>query len=132
LHPTHLPATVPPAPLRSGDGISAAKWAGECGVMRTEKEIDSTGKTLYNKINGSINMSTRNIDINDAKDKFQEIVLQAEQGDEIIITKNNKPIVKISPLQEKKFHRKAGSAKGMIKMSDDFNEPLEEFKEYME
>jgi prevent-host-death family protein len=77
-------------------------------------------------------MSTRNIDINDAKDKFQEIVLQAEQGDEIIITKNNKPIVKISSLQEKKFHRKAGSAKGMIKISADFNEPLEEFKEYME
>jgi prevent-host-death family protein len=77
-------------------------------------------------------MSTRNIDINDAKDKFQEIVLQAEQGDEIIITKNNKPIVKISALQEKKFHRKAGSAIGMIKMSNDFNEPLEEFKEYME
>lgn len=27
--------------------------------------------------------------------------------------------------------RKAGSLKGKIKMSDDFDEPLEEFKEYM-
>ena len=31
-----------------------------------------------------------------------------------------------------KFVRKVGSAKGQIKMSDDFDEPLEDFKEYME
>ena len=31
-----------------------------------------------------------------------------------------------------KFVRKVGSAKGKIKMSDDFDEPLEDFKEYME
>jgi hypothetical protein len=28
-------------------------------------------------------------------------------------------------------YRKAGSAAGLIKMSDDFNEPLEDFREYM-
>lgn len=27
--------------------------------------------------------------------------------------------------------RQAGSAKGQIKMSDDFDEPLDEFKDYM-
>jgi hypothetical protein len=31
-----------------------------------------------------------------------------------------------------KIRPKFGSAKGMIKMSDDFDEPLEELKEYME
>ena len=31
-----------------------------------------------------------------------------------------------------KFVGKVGSAKGKIKMSDDFDEPLEDFKEYME
>ena len=28
-------------------------------------------------------------------------------------------------------YRKAGSAEGLIKISDDFNHPLEDFKEYM-
>ncbi|MGE0084196.1 MAG: DUF2281 domain-containing protein [Desulfococcaceae bacterium] len=31
-----------------------------------------------------------------------------------------------------KQKRKAGLLKGMIKMSEDFNEPLEDMKEYME
>jgi hypothetical protein len=32
---------------------------------------------------------------------------------------------------EKLKERKAGSLKGKIKMSDDFDEPLEEFKDYI-
>ncbi len=41
---------------------------------------------------------------------------------------NDKPVAKISP-----FPRplKRGSAKGKVWMSDDFDEPLEDFKEYM-
>jgi len=31
-----------------------------------------------------------------------------------------------------KSARKAGTLKGMIHISDDFHEPLEDFKEYME
>jgi hypothetical protein len=38
LHPTHLPAMVPPTPLRSGGETAAAKWAGECGVMRGKRK----------------------------------------------------------------------------------------------
>jgi hypothetical protein len=33
--------------------------------------------------------------------------------------------------QESKKHPKAGCMKGMFVMSDDFNEPIETFKEYM-
>ena len=39
----------------------------------------------------------------------------------------------IEPIEEeKKYEIKFGCAKGQITMSDDFNEPLEDFKEYME
>lgn len=37
-----------------------------------------------------------------------------------------------SPKKRAKFARKAGTLKDMIHISDDFDEPLEEFKEYME
>ena len=36
-----------------------------------------------------------------------------------------------SNLQKKKNTPKFGSAKGLIKMSPDFDEPLDDFKEYM-
>lgn len=34
--------------------------------------------------------------------------------------------------EDRKSSRKAGLAKGLIKMREDFDEPLEDFKEYME
>lgn len=40
-------------------------------------------------------------------------------------------IIKKEGLKKKPL-RKAGSLKGMIHMKDDFDEPLEDFKEYME
>ncbi|MDA8404439.1 MAG: DUF2281 domain-containing protein [Desulfobacteraceae bacterium] len=50
-----------------------------------------------------------------------------DMGDsfEIIILRRN-PAAKDRPA------RKAGTLKGMIHMKDDFDEPLEDFKEYME
>lgn len=39
--------------------------------------------------------------------------------------------VKSSSKKEKLQERKPGSLKGKIHMSDDFDEPLEEFKDYM-
>jgi hypothetical protein len=43
---------------------------------------------------------------------------------DFLVAKSHKP--------EKKIVRRAGSAKGLIKMSPDFDEPLDEFKEYMQ
>ena len=34
--------------------------------------------------------------------------------------------------QDNKIHTKAGCMKGIFKMSPDFNEPLDDFKQYME
>ena len=53
------------------------------------------------------------------------------------ITQDNQPVVKLVGIpKQAKPNRKAGSAKGIVGMSDDvwmsddFDEPLEEFKEY--
>ncbi len=51
---------------------------------------------------------------------------------EIIITKNAQPIYKLTRINQptpKRRHR--GTAKGLITMSSDFDEPLPEFTEYM-
>lgn len=54
--------------------------------------------------------------------------LQKEVSDfvDFLIFKTKK---KVEIKEDKK--RKFGSAKGMITMSDDFDEPLEDFKDYM-
>ncbi|MEG4944518.1 type II toxin-antitoxin system prevent-host-death family antitoxin [Microcoleus sp. F4-D5] len=75
------------------------------------------------------------VDILEAKEKLLELIAAAQRGEEVAINQDNQPVVKlvgIPPANKKRWSSKAGSAKGMVWMSDDFDEPLEEFKEYME
>jgi prevent-host-death family protein len=71
------------------------------------------------------------ITVNEASQHLSDLIEAALGGDEIIIMKDNQPVVKLIPVLPIKHRRQFGSAKGMIKMSDDFDEPLEDFQEYM-
>jgi prevent-host-death family protein len=73
------------------------------------------------------------VDIAEAVQALPDLIKEAMSGEEVVITQENQPLVKLSPIEQPKQQRiQAGSAKGMIWMSDDFDEPLEDFKEYME
>jgi antitoxin (DNA-binding transcriptional repressor) of toxin-antitoxin stability system len=77
------------------------------------------------------------VDIAEAKVQIENLLQSAISGEEIIITQNQQPILKLTTflqpanLQPAK-RRQRGSAKGQIWISSDFNEPLEDFREYME
>ena len=45
-------------------------------------------------------MSTLSLGIFEAKTRLSELVSQAEQGSETIITRHNKPVAKIVPVHE--------------------------------
>jgi len=64
----------------------------------------------------------------DAKAHFSEIVTKAMLGESIVVTKENRPVVKIVAI--KPVTRLPGTGKG-IWMSPDFDEPLADFAEYM-
>jgi antitoxin (DNA-binding transcriptional repressor) of toxin-antitoxin stability system len=68
----------------------------------------------------------------EAATRLQELVDAAIDGEEVIICIDDRPAIKLVPIESIEPRRKAGSAKGLIWMSDDFDEPLEEFREYME
>lgn len=63
-----------------------------------------------------------------AASQLTEVVIS---GEEVIIKRDNQPAVKLVSASPVKRRRKAGSAKGLVKISDDFDEPLEDFKDYM-
>ena len=69
------------------------------------------------------------LDISQAKSNLSSLLDLAIKGEEIIITQDDKPVAKISPIKKP---LKRGSAKGKVWMSDDFDEPLEDFQEYMQ
>ncbi|HAM52758.1 MAG TPA: type II toxin-antitoxin system prevent-host-death family antitoxin [Nitrospiraceae bacterium] len=70
--------------------------------------------------------------IAEAKSHFSELVKLALMGEEIVIAKDNKPLVRLSPVNKGKKERLPGSAKGQIlSVSPDFDELPADFKEYV-
>ncbi len=73
----------------------------------------------------------RQIDISQATNHPESLFQAALEEDEIIIMQNNQPMFKILRINQLKKRRQSGSARGLIFMSPDFDEPLEDFREYM-
>jgi antitoxin (DNA-binding transcriptional repressor) of toxin-antitoxin stability system len=72
------------------------------------------------------------VDISVAQTQIIELLQSALRGEEIIITRDNHPILKLIQVSSQPKRRQRGSARGQIWMAADFDEPLEDFKEYTE
>ena len=68
----------------------------------------------------------------EAAASLNDLVQAAIDGEEVILLNGDRPAIKLTPVNVVTTDRQPGSAKGLIWMSDDFDEPLAEFKEYME
>jgi antitoxin (DNA-binding transcriptional repressor) of toxin-antitoxin stability system len=77
------------------------------------------------------------VTLEEATDRIEELIRQAQSGEEVIIMEDDQPIAQIIPVDELSAFEprtgvKPGSAKGLILyMADDFDAPLEDFEEYM-
>lgn len=71
------------------------------------------------------------VNIHEAKTHLSKLIKKVINGEEVVIARGNKPIAKIVTLENSKATRKLGSAKGKIKISADFDEPIDDFKEYI-
>lgn len=76
-------------------------------------------------------MGERAIDLNHAQTQLSELVRRAARGEDVILTEDGEPVAKIISIARAQRPRQFGSSKGLIHMTDDFDEPLEDFREYM-
>ena len=67
-----------------------------------------------------------------ASQQLPSLVEAVLRGEEVIILMGDRSAIKLIISDQSKPRQKFGSAKGLVWMSDDFDEPLEEMKEYME
>lgn len=70
------------------------------------------------------------VDIEQAKARFVELLELAAAGEEVVINKDQRPFVRLSPAISTNPKRVFGSARGKVLMTPDFDEPLAEFEEY--
>jgi prevent-host-death family protein len=76
------------------------------------------------------------ITLKEAETQFSRLIRAASQGEEVVITEDDKPIARLVPVapsaQAARPRPRFGSGKGVFQMAPDFDAPLEDFKEYME
>jgi len=70
---------------------------------------------------------TQTINIHEAKTRLSQLLQQVEEGDEIIISRANKPIARLVAYREKAQQLRLGEAKGMVEIMPDFDQLPEDF-----
>jgi antitoxin (DNA-binding transcriptional repressor) of toxin-antitoxin stability system len=71
------------------------------------------------------------VNVHDAKNSLSKLVKRAAAGEDILIANNGKPVAMLTRLPPKHRQMPWGIFEGKIHMTGDFDEPLEEFKDYM-
>ena len=71
------------------------------------------------------------VELQETNEQFMKLLDLVANGEEVILFKNKRPFAKLLPIVPAKRQRQFGSAKGLIQMADDFDEPLTDFEEYM-
>jgi len=75
------------------------------------------------------------VSLREAQSKLASLVRAAQHGEEIIISDDEGAIARLVSVDRAlggRHPRRAGSGKGVFKISPDFEAPLDDFKEYME
>ena len=83
---------------------------------------------MVNKVGQNRNMSQYSIYA--AKTNFSKLVQKALRGEKVIIANRDKPILQLVPIEKPEPKHLIGLLKGKVKITDDFDEPLEDFEDY--
>ncbi len=70
------------------------------------------------------------VTIDEARQRLGDLIDSAARGDEVVITRDERPVAKLVPFPAVTVRPRFGRAKGLIEMSDDFDAPLDDFAEY--
>lgn len=72
----------------------------------------------------------RVVNIHEAKTHLSRLIEDAVSGEEIIIARGNQPVVRLVVVESARAARTVGWAKGMVRIANDFDAPLDDFAGY--
>lgn len=76
-------------------------------------------------------MVIERIALEDVAAHLSELVEEVRRGGEVVITDGDEPVARLVSYPQAERTPRFGSAKGLITIADDFDEPLEDLEEYM-
>jgi prevent-host-death family protein len=68
----------------------------------------------------------KTVNIHDAKTHFSQLINEALSGEEIIIARGGKALIRLMPYVKELSPRKGDQLTGLMTVSDDFDAPLPE------
>jgi antitoxin (DNA-binding transcriptional repressor) of toxin-antitoxin stability system len=70
------------------------------------------------------------VNIHVAKARLSELIQKVLLGEEVIIARDNKPLIKLVALKAPPQKRQLGLSKGKIRIAEDFDAPIDDFEDY--
>ena len=70
------------------------------------------------------------VNIHEAKTHLSRLIQEAQDGEEIVIARGNEPLVKLVLVESARPRRSSGWAKGLVRIADEFDAPLDDFADY--
>jgi prevent-host-death family protein len=70
------------------------------------------------------------VSIHDAQAQLSSLITRAEAGEEIIIARANKPVVRLVPVAQPSSQRQLGEAKGLVHIAADFDDLPDDLMEH--
>jgi prevent-host-death family protein len=66
------------------------------------------------------------VNIHEAKTHLSRLLAQVAAGEEVVIAKSGKPLVRLTPISDVSAKRTLGRDIGLFDVPEDFNDPLPE------
>lgn len=70
--------------------------------------------------------------VEQAQENLSKLIDDVASGEHIVITRNQVPIAELIPVTHPSPKSVFGSAKGMVTMSENFDAPIDDFRDYTE
>ena len=89
---------------------------------------------MNNDVPGGEPITMPTVTIEEAQNKLTELIHRLTPGEEVVITENDQPVARqVAAATQQRKPRQLGTLRGtVLYMAPDFDDPLDDFKEYME
>ena len=72
------------------------------------------------------------VPVEDAARSLSELIERAARGESVIITSGTRSVARLVAVGDEAGHPTFGSARGLIQIAPDFDEPIDDMREYEE
>jgi prevent-host-death family protein len=72
----------------------------------------------------------KTVTTHEAKTHLSRLLREVQAGEEVVIARGDTPLARLVPVVAAPPQRRFGTARGLVSIADDFDQPLADFDDY--